>query len=73
MISNNLGKGWYEQNTNGQRKRGGQKRYSDKAITICLQIRYMFGLKLRQTQGFINWLFAVTGLRLKCPDRLHNT
>ncbi len=68
MISNNLAKGWYEQNTNGYRKRGGQRRYSDKAITICLQIRYIFALKLRQTQGFINWLFEVMGLKLKCPD-----
>ncbi|MBU6184173.1 MAG: hypothetical protein EBQ62_00640 [Alphaproteobacteria bacterium] len=24
---------------------------------MCLQIRYLFGLKLRQNQGFINWIF----------------
>jgi hypothetical protein len=55
MISKNLSDGWYEDNI-GTKKRGGQKRYSDKAILICLQIRYLFALKLRQSQGFIDWI-----------------
>ena len=42
--------------------------YSDKAIISCLKIRYLFGLKLRQTQGFIDWMFLVSGIKLKCPD-----
>jgi transposase len=67
MIAGDLSNGWYEDN-DGDRKRGGQKRYSDKAILMCLQIRYLFGLKLRQTQGFINWIFMMSGLRLTCPD-----
>ena len=67
MIAEDLSNGWYEDN-DGDRKRGGQKRYSDKAILMCLQIRYLFGLKLRQTQGFINWIFMMSGLRLTCPD-----
>ena len=67
MIAEDLSDGWYEDN-GGNKKRGGQRRYSDKAILMCLQIRYLFGLKLRQSQGFINWIFMLTGSRLTCPD-----
>lgn len=35
---------------------------------MCLQIRYLFSLKLRQSQGFINWIFMMSGLPLTCPD-----
>ena len=67
MIAEDLSDGWYEDN-GGNKNRGGQRRYSDKAILMCLQIRYLFGLKLRQSQGFINWIFMLTGSRLTCPD-----
>lgn len=67
MIAENLSDGWYEDNS-GYRKRGGQRRYSDKAIFMCLRIRYLFSLKLRQSQGFINWIFMMSGLPLTCPD-----
>ena len=67
MIAEDLSDGWYEDN-GGNKKRGGQRRYSDKAILMCLQIRYLFGLKLRQSQGFINWIFMLSGSRLTCPD-----
>jgi hypothetical protein len=67
MIAEDLSDGWYEDN-GGNKNRGGQRRYSDKAILMCLQIRYLFGLKLRQSQGFINWIFMLTGPRLTCPD-----
>ncbi len=67
MIAEDLSDGWYE-DTWGNRKRGGQRIYSDKAILTCLQIRYLFGLKLRQSQGFINWIFMLAGLPLTCPD-----
>lgn len=67
MIAENLSDGWYEYSGNNK-KRGGQKRYSDKAILMCLEIRYLFGLKLRQSQGFINWIFEISGLPLTCPD-----
>ena len=67
MIAEDLSKGRYENNVSNK-KRGGQKRYSDKAIFMCLQIRYLFGLKLRQSQGFINWIFMISGLPLTCPD-----
>jgi hypothetical protein len=67
MISENLCDGWYE----GDRldmKPGRPKTYSDQAIIQVLQIRYLFGLKLRQTQGFLDWLFEMAGLAIKCPD-----
>lgn len=67
MIASDLSDGWYE-DTWGNKKRGGQRIYSDKAILLCLQIRNLFGLKLRQSQGFINWIFMLTGLPLTCPD-----
>ena len=67
MIAENLSVGWYEESL-GQKKRGGQRRYSDWAILMCLQIRCLFGLKLRQTQGFINWVFMISGMPLTCPD-----
>lgn len=67
MIAEDLSDGWYEGNS-GNKKRGGQRRYSDRAIFMCLQIRYLFGLKMRQSQGFINWIFMLSGLPATCPD-----
>ena len=67
MIAEDLSDGWYE-DTLGNKKRGGQRIYSDIAILMCLQIRYLFGLKLRQSEGFINWIFMLAGLSLTCPD-----
>ena len=54
MISNNLEKNWYEQNNNGK-KRGGQRRYTDQAILVCLQIRCLFNNSLR-VLDFLNIL-----------------
>lgn len=67
MIADDLSKGWYEEKLS-HRKRGRQKEYSDLAIVQCLKIRCLFGLKLRQTQGFINHLFELSGFSIKCPD-----
>jgi transposase len=67
MIAENLSIGWYEDRSL-QKKRGGQRRYSDTAILMCLKLRCLFGLKLRQTEGFINWIFMMSGMKLTCPD-----
>ena len=67
MIAEDLSRGWYE-DIGSNKKRGGQRRYSDKAILMCFQIRCLFGLKLRQAQGFINWIFKMSGLPLVSPD-----
>lgn len=68
MISSDLADGWYETYNEKCRNIGAQRIYSDKAIQICLEIRCLFGLKLRQTQGFINWLFELSSLSITCPD-----
>lgn len=49
-------------------KRGASNKYSDLCILTCLMMRHLYGLKLRGTQGFINSLFVLLGLDLKCPD-----
>jgi hypothetical protein len=67
MIASNLAEGWYDEQGK-KRKRGRARRYSDTAILRCLEIRCLFGLKLRQTQGFINWLFEMSGLSIRYPD-----
>ena len=67
MISKNLSDVWYADNI-GTKKRGGQNRYSDKAILICLQIRYLFGLKPRESRGFIDWIFEISRLSITSSD-----
>lgn len=52
----------------GPRKRGGKRIYSDLAIELCLTLRVVFGLPLRQTQGFIRSLFRLMNLGLSVPD-----
>ena len=47
---------------------GAPKRYSDFAIYTCHEIRLVYRLPLRQTQGFIDSLFRQMGIDLACPD-----
>ncbi|SER09173.1 IS5 family transposase [Thalassovita taeanensis] len=49
-------------------KRGGQRRYSDLAIEICLTLHVVFGLPLRQTQGFVRSLLRLMQVDLAVPD-----
>ena len=42
--------------------------YTDFAIITCHEIRQVYRLPLRQTQGFINSLFRLMGIDLSCPD-----
>ncbi len=48
--------------------RGGQRRYSNLAILTALTLRVVFGLPLRQTEGFLGSLLSLMGLDLKAPD-----
>ncbi|MFA3919881.1 IS5 family transposase [Ruegeria hyattellae] len=48
--------------------RGGQSRYSDIAIEICLTLRVVFRLPLRQTQGFMRSIARLMGMDLVVPD-----
>lgn len=58
---------WYEQDREYDGT-GSPKRYTDFAIITCHEIRQVYRLPLRQTQGFINSLFQIMRLDLECPD-----
>ena len=47
---------------------GGQASYSDLAIETALTMRLVFGLPLRQAEGFLRSLFRLMGLELPVPD-----
>ena len=47
---------------------GTPKLYTDFAIITCHEIRQVYRLPLRQSQGFINSLFKAKGLPIACPD-----
>jgi len=47
---------------------GAPPKLTAKSIEVCLQIREIFHLPLRQTQGFIEGLFEKAGVRLPVPD-----
>ena len=49
-------------------KRGRQCQFSDAAIQICLTIKVLFGLPLRQTTGFVESLLKFVGLDWAVPD-----
>ena len=57
--------GWYYQ---GPRQRGGAYQYSDEAIETGLILRLVFHLAWRQTQGFLESIFALIGASLRTPD-----
>lgn len=48
--------------------RGGQPRYSDLAIKTALTLGLVFGLRLRQTEGFMTSVLKLMGLALAVPD-----
>ena len=50
------------------RRRGGQRRYSNQAILTALTLRTVFHLPLRQTEGFVASLLGLMGLDLQAPD-----
>ncbi|MFA3920934.1 IS5 family transposase [Ruegeria hyattellae] len=51
-----------------RKTRGDQARYSDLAIEICLTLRVVFRLPLRQTQGFVRSIAGLMGMDLVVPD-----
>jgi hypothetical protein len=56
---------------NGEKQRGSQFDYSDKAIEIMLTIKEVFHLTNRQTEGFVRSVFAMQNIGLPVPD--HST
>ncbi len=49
-------------------KPGGQPVYSDLAIEAALTVRLVYGLALRQTEGFLQSISALLDLGLRIPD-----
>ena len=47
---------------------GGQRKFSDLAIETALTVRLVFGLPLRQVEGFLRSLFVLMGVDLAVPD-----
>ena len=64
-IDDCLWKQWYDHRP---LQRGAQFVYSDPTIEWMLTMRVLFGLPLRQTQGFIQSLLELMGLALAVPD-----
>ena len=64
-IHNDVAEKWKH---TGTKKRGGQQQYSDMAIELCLIIRKIYHLPLRQTEGFMNSFFEQNKLKIKAPD-----
>ena len=48
--------------------RGGQKRFSDLAITTTLTLRLVFRLPLRQAEGFLRSVLSLMDVDLEAPD-----
>lgn len=49
-------------------KRGRKKKYTDKAIETCRLIGKVFHQGLRQTQGFVGYIFKQAGIHVEVPD-----
>ena len=50
------------------RRRGGQRKFSDHAIETALTLRLVFGLPLRQAEGFLRSVLSVMRVDLDAPD-----
>lgn len=65
---------WFEDGAAGawhaprRKDPGGQAVYSDVAIEVCLTLRSVFRLPLRQVQGFVRSLLRLMDLELPTPD-----
>ena len=56
---------WYHL---GKKQRGAQYQYSGMCVQLCLIVRRIYHLPLRQTEGFVGGLFQSAGLKLRVPD-----
>jgi hypothetical protein len=67
-LSDDFEKNW---RYTGEKQRGSQFDYSDKAIEIMLTVKEVFHLTNRQTEGFMRSMFAMMKIVLPVPD--HST
>jgi len=52
----------------GKRQRGGQPKYSDRAIECLLMLKAVYGLPYRQTIGFAQSIFDLMDVDVEMPD-----
>ena len=64
-LSEDANKAWCYR---GRQKPGGKRVYSDAAIETCWTLGMIYGLALRQTEGFVESLFELAGVSLPVPD-----
>jgi hypothetical protein len=67
-LADDFEKNWLH---TGEKQRGGQFEYSDKAIEIMLTVKEVFHLTNRQAEGFMRSLFDMLQMALPVPD--HST
>ena len=60
---------WYVRDKTG--KKGASRRYADLAILCANQVRFLYHLPLRATQGFLTSLFAL--LKIECVIPCYTT
>lgn len=69
FVSKDFAREWYvKYDANTPRKRGGQARYTEKAITALLSLRFVFQQTLRSMEGFAKSLVSIMKLDLDVPD-----
>lgn len=66
-ISDEIEEMWYEKDTVNDGT-GKPKEYTEKSIELSYSLKLAFKQPLRQTEGFINSIFKMSGLNIKCPD-----
>ncbi len=65
-IQEDLDRLWLSPHKSG--KPGASRAYTDNAVEICLSLRLLLRLPLRQTEGFVRSLLCLAGLSLPVPD-----
>ena len=66
-ISNDIEETWYEEDRIND-VTGNRKQYTDIAIEVACKLKLCFNQPLRQAEEFVNSLFIMRGLSIKCPD-----
>jgi len=66
-ISDEIEELWYEKDTVNDGT-GKPKKYTEKSIELSYSLKLAFKQPLRQTEGFINSILKMAGLKIKCPD-----
>lgn len=69
FVSKDFANEWYVKcDDNTPRKRGGQPKYTDKAITALLSLKFVFKQPLRSMEGFAKSLVSMLNLDIDVPD-----